>query len=123
MGRISPSIVATPSDDDPLEVWYIFRVPAAVRRRAGGGRECAVKPEDDWTARLIQAAKALQSGAQQAGPAAAAGYSLIGSILFLGALGYGFDRWRGTAPTGVVVGMLLGVVVGFYILAKEVWRR
>ncbi len=88
-----------------------------------GGWECAVKPENERTARLIQALKALQGGVQQAGPAAAAGYSLIGSILFMAGLGYAFDRWRGTAPTGVVVGMLLGVVVGFYILAKEVWRR
>jgi F0F1-type ATP synthase assembly protein I len=73
--------------------------------------------------RLIEAFKALQPGVQPVGSAAAIGYSLIGSIGFLGGLGYAFDRWQGTAPTGLVVGMLLGVVVGMYLLAKELWHR
>ena len=79
--------------------------------------------QNERPSRLIEALKALQPGVQPVGPAAAAGYSLIGSIAFLGGLGYAFDRWQHTAPTGLVVGMLLGVVVGMYILAKEMWRR
>jgi F0F1-type ATP synthase assembly protein I len=86
-----------------------------------------VKPEDRRTGEpgsgLIEALKTLQSGVQQTGPAAAAAYSLTGAILFLGGLGYLFDRWQGTAPTGLVVGMLLGVVIGMYLLAKELWHR
>jgi F0F1-type ATP synthase assembly protein I len=71
----------------------------------------------------VDSLKALQPGAGPIGPASAIGYSLIGAIGFLGGAGYVFDRWRGTAPTGLVVGMLLGFVVGMYLLAKELWRR
>ena len=71
----------------------------------------------------IDSLKALQPGVQPIGSAAAIGYSLIGAIGFLGTVGYFFDRWQGTAPTGLVVGLLLGVVVGMYILAKELWHR
>ena len=73
--------------------------------------------------RLIEALKALQPGVQPIGPSAAIGYSLIGAIAFMGGMGYLYDRWQGTTPTGLVVGMLLGVVVGMYLLAKELWRR
>jgi F0F1-type ATP synthase assembly protein I len=82
-----------------------------------------VKPEDERPGGLIEALKSLQAGVQQTGPAAAAGYSLIGAILFLAGVGYLFDRWQGTAPTGLIVGLFLGVIVGLYLVAKEVWRR
>jgi len=122
-----PSIVAARADDDPQKVWYIFRVQEHVRGRAGRagrGREWHVKPEDRQTGGgLIDALKTLQSGVQQTSPAAAAAYSLSGAIMFLGGLGYLFDRWQGTRPTGLIVGLLLGVVVGLYLLAKELWRR
>ena len=41
----------------------------------------------------------------------------------LGGLGYGVDRWLGSAPWGVFVGLLLGFVVGFYELVKAVRSR
>jgi F0F1-type ATP synthase assembly protein I len=41
----------------------------------------------------------------------------------LGGLGYGFDLWRGTAPWGAFVGLMLGIVVGFYELMKAMWKR
>ena len=65
----------------------------------------------------------LQENLRRSGPAAAAGYSLIGAILLFGGLGYALDLWRGTAPWFLVTGLLLGVVVGFYGLARTVWRR
>lgn len=58
----------------------------------------------------------------QAGPAAMAGYSLIGSILLLGGLGYGLDAWLGTRPWGLLVGLGLGIVVGFYELIRATWK-
>ena len=67
--------------------------------------------------------EALQGSAQQAGPAAAASYSLMGGILVLGGIGYAIDLWKGSSPWGVVVGLCLGVIVGFYQLIKTVWRR
>ena len=65
----------------------------------------------------------------QAGPAASASYSLIGGIILLGGMGYAVDRWLGSAPWGVFVGLALGIVVGFYELmnaaqaADEAGRR
>ncbi len=65
----------------------------------------------------------FQDSVQKSGPAASASYSLIGAIVFLGGLGYAFDSWRGSSPWGLVIGLLLGLVVGFYELAKAVWHR
>jgi F0F1-type ATP synthase assembly protein I len=65
----------------------------------------------------------LQENLRRAGPVAAAGYTLIGSILLLGAIGYALDAWRGTSPWFLLGGLLLGIVVGFYELAKIVWHR
>jgi F0F1-type ATP synthase assembly protein I len=67
--------------------------------------------------------QALQQNAQDAGPAAGASYTLVGGILFLGGLGYAIDAWRGTQPWGLLIGLVLGVLVGFYSLIKTVWRR
>lgn len=66
---------------------------------------------------------ALQENVRRAGPAATAGYTLIAAILLLGGVGYMVDRWVGTAsPWFLLAGMLVGLVVGFYELAKTVWK-
>lgn len=70
-----------------------------------------------------KAARSLQENASRSGPAAASSYTLIGAIILLGGLGYGFDVWRGTSPWGVFIGLMLGIVVGFYELIKTSWRR
>lgn len=70
-----------------------------------------------------KAAKSLQENASRSGTAAAVSYTLIGSIILLGGLGYGFDYWRGTSPWGVFAGLMLGIVVGFYELIKTTWRK
>lgn len=77
---------------------------------------------DDDRSFLERSAKSTQEDAQRAGPAAAASYTLIGAIILLGGLGYGFDAWRGSAPWGLITGLFLGLIVGFYELAKTVWR-
>jgi ATP synthase protein I len=80
--------------------------------------------QDNDRARSVgRSLKTLQRSVQRAGPAAAASYSLIGAILVLGGLGYACDRWFGTDPWCLVGGLLLGVVTGFYQLAKAVWRQ
>jgi len=68
-----------------------------------------------------RAARAFQENVTRAGPVAAASYALIGAIVLLGGIGYALDRWRGTSPWFLLVGLLLGIVVGFYELAKAVW--
>ena len=79
------------------------------------------KEEDPYS--FSKAAKSLQENATRAGLAASVSYTLVGAIVLLGGLGYGFDVWRGTAPWGAFTGMMLGVVVGFYELIKATWRR
>jgi F0F1-type ATP synthase assembly protein I len=77
----------------------------------------------DGESPLARSAKALQHTAEHAGPAAGAGYTLIGAILLLGGIGYAVDRWSGTEPWFLVGGLLLGIVVGMYELAKTVWHK
>lgn len=67
--------------------------------------------------------QAFQENVSRAGPAALASYTLIGAIVGLGALGYGVDVWLGTEPWGVFVGLMLGLVVGFYELVMAVRGR
>jgi F0F1-type ATP synthase assembly protein I len=69
-----------------------------------------------------RAAKAFQENVTRSGPVAAASYTLIGAIILLGGIGYAVDRWRGsTTPWFLLGGLLLGIIVGFYELAKTVW--
>jgi F0F1-type ATP synthase assembly protein I len=58
----------------------------------------------------------------RSGPAAAVGYTLIGAIILLGGIGYALDEWRGTSPWFLLGGLVLGLIVGFYELAKTIWR-
>jgi F0F1-type ATP synthase assembly protein I len=71
---------------------------------------------------FARSAQSLQDNVSRAGPAAAASYTLIGAIILFGGLGYAFDMWRGTGPWGLFVGLILGLVVGFYELVKTMWR-
>ena len=72
---------------------------------------------------LSRSIRAFQENVSQSGSAASASYSLIGAIVVLGGIGYAVDRWQGTAPWGVFVGLMLGLVVGFYELSKAVRGR
>ena len=67
--------------------------------------------------------RTMQDSAEQAGSAAGASYTLIGAIIVLGGIGYAVDQWRGTSPWFLFGGLVLGLIVGFYELAKVVWRR
>jgi len=71
---------------------------------------------------IEKAARAFQNNVASAGPAAGASYTLVGGIILLGGIGYAFDRWRDTAPWGLVVGLGLGIVVGFYELIRVAMR-
>ena len=69
-----------------------------------------------------RSAKSLQENATNSGAIAGASYTLVGSIILLGGIGYAVDWWRLTAPWGLVIGLTLGVIVGFYELVKTAWR-
>ena len=81
----------------------------------------------DESDRLVDAvvgpASGLQDSFQRAGRMAGASYTLIGAIVLLGFLGYFGDLWLGTRPWLMVGGLLFGMVVGFYELARVVWGR
>jgi F0F1-type ATP synthase assembly protein I len=72
---------------------------------------------------LERSAKALQENAEQSGPAAGASYGMIGAIIVCGGLGYGIDVWRGTSPWGLVGGLMFGIVVGMWEIAKIAFRK
>jgi F0F1-type ATP synthase assembly protein I len=80
-------------------------------------------PEDERGRFIQRSLKAFQDNVTRAGPAAGASYTLIGAILLLGGIGYAADRWWGTSPWLLLAGLMLGVIVGFYELARAVWRR
>jgi len=71
---------------------------------------------------IERSARELQDNVQRAGPAAGASYTLIGAIILLGAIGYGLDRWLGTSHWFLLGGLLLGIVVGMWELARTVWK-
>jgi F0F1-type ATP synthase assembly protein I len=70
----------------------------------------------------LRSLRSLQSTINASGPAAAASYTLIGAIVLLGGIGYAIDEWRGTSPWFLFGGLILGLIVGFYELAKTIWR-
>ena len=72
---------------------------------------------------LARSFRFLQENIRRSGPAAAASYTIIGALILLGGIGYAIDEWRGTSPWGLLIGLLTGLVVGFYELAKTVWRK
>jgi F0F1-type ATP synthase assembly protein I len=77
----------------------------------------------DGESPLVRTTRALQNNAEQAGPAAGASYTLIGAIILLGGIGYAVDNWRGTSPWFLIGGLMLGIIVGMYGLAKTVWHK
>jgi F0F1-type ATP synthase assembly protein I len=80
-------------------------------------------PDDEQGRFFGRSMQYLQENLRRAGPAAGASYALIGAIILLGGIGYALDAWLGTTPWFLFGGLLLGIVVGFYELAKAVWRR
>ena len=72
---------------------------------------------------VLRSVDEFQENVTRAAPVAGVGYTLIGAILLLGGIGYAIDHWRGTTPWWMLGGLLLGLIVGFYELAKAVWPR
>ena len=69
---------------------------------------------------ILENFESFQSIAKQSGPAAAASYGLIASILIFTYFGWIIDRKIDSSPLAILVGMLLGLVIGFYHLIKVV---
>ena len=71
---------------------------------------------------FARSAQSLQENVARSGPVAGASYTLVGGIILLGGLGYFADGWFDSAPWLLVVGLGLGIIVGFYELIKTVGR-
>jgi F0F1-type ATP synthase assembly protein I len=77
---------------------------------------------DDSRKVLQRSLRAFQDNIRRSGPAASASYALIGAIILFGGIGYAVDFWLGASHWFLLAGLLLGLIVGFYELAKTVWR-
>ena len=65
----------------------------------------------------------LQKIIRQSGPAMGASYTLIGAILILGTLGYFIDKWLDSSPLFLILGLAIGIIIGFYEIAKIIWSK
>jgi F0F1-type ATP synthase assembly protein I len=72
---------------------------------------------------LARSLRYMQENLRRSGPAAVAGYTLMAAILILGGIGYALDAWLGASPWFLVAGLLLGIVVGFFELARIIWHK
>ena len=66
----------------------------------------------------------FQKVINQAGPAASVSYALIASLLIFIFIGYSLDKSFDSSPLGLIVGVIFGLVIGFYQLFKIfIWRQ
>ena len=71
---------------------------------------------------ILENFKSFQNIVKQSGPAAAASYGLIASILIFTYFGWIIDREIDSSPFAILIGMLLGMIIGFYHLIKVVGK-
>ena len=80
-------------------------------------------PKDEPDSFISRSTRSFQENVEKSGSAAGASYTLIGALVLLGGVGYAADRWWGTRPWLLLAGLLLGLIVGFYELARTIWHR
>ena len=81
-----------------------------------------VEPENRSGSDLGKSFAYFQKILQQSGPLASASYGLLASVLIFTFLGWYFDAYNGSSPKGVLSGLAIGLIVGFYHLVKTVRR-
>lgn len=69
---------------------------------------------------IVKNFKSFQNIVKQSGPSAAASYGLIASILIFTYFGWIIDRKIDSSPFAIIIGMILGMMIGFYHLIKLV---
>jgi F0F1-type ATP synthase assembly protein I len=74
----------------------------------------------DFGSISASANRALQDNLDRNEPRIVASYALIGAILVLGGIGFAIDRWAGTSPWLLLVGLAAGILVGFVYLLRSV---
>jgi F0F1-type ATP synthase assembly protein I len=75
-----------------------------------------------WLSGSAQSNKALQDNLDRSEPRIIASYALVGAILLFGGIGFAADWWAGSAPWFVLLGLLIGTVLGFWNLLRDLPR-
>jgi F0F1-type ATP synthase assembly protein I len=68
------------------------------------------------------AVESMQGILHRGEPAIAASYGMIGAIVLMGGGGFAADQYLGTKPWCLLAGLIAGLGIGFYRLAR-VCRR
>ena len=63
----------------------------------------------------------FQRFVRQSGPAAAAAYTLLASVLLLALLGYLLDYYLNVSPVFLIIGLGLGLVIGLIFVGGSYW--
>ena len=82
-----------------------------------------VEPENRSGSDLGKSIAYFQKILQQSGPEASASYGLLASVLIFTFLGWYIDAYNGSSPKGVLLGLAIGLIVGFYHLLKTVRKQ
>jgi F0F1-type ATP synthase assembly protein I len=64
------------------------------------------------------AVESMQGNLHRGQPGILASYGLIGAMMLLGAAGMAADRYLGTSPWCLLAGLIAGLCIGFYALAR-----
>ena len=64
-----------------------------------------------------------QNGRKSLQQAVGASYTVLGALALFGFGGYWLDRYRGSENFWLIIGLLLGVVVSMYELAKYILKK
>ena len=72
---------------------------------------------------LSQSLKQFQRFVRKSGPSASAAYTLLAAVLFLGGVGFYADYYFNSSPLFILIGLLIGLIIGFYELAKSVFKK
>jgi F0F1-type ATP synthase assembly protein I len=68
------------------------------------------------------AVESMQKNLRRGEPAIFASYALIGAILLMGAAGFVADRYLSSGPWGLLAGLLVGLCIGLYAVARVLRR-
>jgi len=71
---------------------------------------------------LSKSIQQFQRYVRQSGPAASAAYTLLGSVLLLSLIGYNLDKYFKSSPIYIIIGLCLGILIGFYELYKSIFK-
>jgi F0F1-type ATP synthase assembly protein I len=78
----------------------------------------AAQDKSDGFFQPPQMPETQEETARKSGLAFSIGIAFFGSVLVMLGIGWLVDLWLKTAPWGIVVGIVLGSIIGFYQLVK-----